>query len=359
MNKSRVLAAALLLATLAAACPLAVLLGLHTALDIRSAAAQPAEDVYDYHLAFTSNRDGTFSVYTVNPDGTDLRRITGGAFDAHELSVSPDGESIAYSEKRRDGSATTFAVVVVAANGGASQTLSAEDGAWCMQPVWSPDGASLAYIRAQSRVASILVGAPDVGEAASLTEIGWAMQPAWSPDGTRIAFASVTGMRAEIYVVDAANRTLERITYLDAFSEAPVWSPDGKQIAFVSSRDGSSAIYTMNADGSAVRQLTGGEKQDIEPVWSPDGTRIAFSSSRDGDFAIYVADARLGRERPLTDEAPGWQMQPSWSPSGKQIAFTAGLDGEWDIYVANADGTVVHRVTTEPGYDLRPLWMAR
>lgn len=357
MDRRRVLAVSLVLVSVAAACSLAAMLAFPLALDVPSAAAQPDEDAHDYRLAFTSNRNGVYSIYTAKPDGADLVRLTEGPFDAQEISVSPDGVSIAYCQKQLTESGISLSVGTIAADGGAFRMLSAADGALYSQPTYSPDGSALAYVRAERGLGNIMAGAPGCAEMTRLTDGIWDMQPAWSPDGRRIAFTSMMGSRAEIFVVDAGGGMRERLTCLGAFSEHPVWSPDGKQIAFTSNCDGTTAVYTMNADGSSVRQLTQSRSLDIEPCWSPDGTRIAFSSDRDGGFAIYVADARMGQERRLTAEAPGWQMQPGWSPDGSRIAFTAGLDGEWDIYVANADGTGVQRVTTEPGCDVRPLWI--
>jgi TolB protein len=51
-------------------------------------------------IAFTSNRDGDFEVYTINPDGTDVRRLTTSpGVDGHEI-WSPDGAWIMFSSAR-------------------------------------------------------------------------------------------------------------------------------------------------------------------------------------------------------------------------------------------------------------------
>ena len=51
-------------------------------------------------ISFTTNRDGDFEIYSVKPDGMDLRRLTySPGVDGHQI-WSPDGESILFSSAR-------------------------------------------------------------------------------------------------------------------------------------------------------------------------------------------------------------------------------------------------------------------
>ena len=58
--------------------------------------------------------------------------------------------------------------------------------------------------------------------------------PVWSPDGAKIAFESTGGRPAEIYVMNADGTGQTRLTNNDAEDEDPAWSPDGAKIAFSS-----------------------------------------------------------------------------------------------------------------------------
>ena len=52
------------------------------------------------HILFTSNRDGSFELYTIRPDGTDLRRLTATPGDNAHASWCSDGEWIVFSSGR-------------------------------------------------------------------------------------------------------------------------------------------------------------------------------------------------------------------------------------------------------------------
>jgi Tol biopolymer transport system component len=86
-------------------------------------------------IAFTRNRSGREDIYTVRPDGTDLRRITrrGGT----EPSWSPDGSRLAFA---RNGG-----IWVVDADGGQPRRVIRRA---ANQPVWSPDGKRIAFVSA-------------------------------------------------------------------------------------------------------------------------------------------------------------------------------------------------------------------
>jgi TolB protein len=85
------------------------------------------------------------------------------------------------------------------------------------------------------------------------------IDPVWSPDGARIAFTSNQGGKWAIYVIDLATNEVRRLTDEKTNAIAPAWSPDGKRLTFSSDRSGQWEIYLMEADGSNVRPLTAGK----------------------------------------------------------------------------------------------------
>ena len=47
-------------------------------------------------IAFTSNRDGDYEIYTIRPDGTGLTRLTSSSGSDAHAAWSPDGKWIAF-----------------------------------------------------------------------------------------------------------------------------------------------------------------------------------------------------------------------------------------------------------------------
>jgi hypothetical protein len=78
-----------------------------------------------------------------------------------------------------------------------------------------------------------------------------AISPRYSPDGKKIAFTAVVpGAGAEIFTMNSDGTAIVRLTFSAKNSGSPSWSPDGSKIAFQSSdNNGSPGVWVMNADG--------------------------------------------------------------------------------------------------------------
>ena len=86
-------------------------------------------------IAFVSERDGDFDIYTMNPDGTGVAQITNDPAVDFNPSWSPDGAKIAFASNR--GSPADFDVYVMNPDGSGVTPLTddpANDGV----PDWSP-----------------------------------------------------------------------------------------------------------------------------------------------------------------------------------------------------------------------------
>jgi TolB protein len=175
---------------------------------------------------------GSGQIYTVRPDGRELRLIRGGPY-AHDQAVwAPRGDRIVFTTQQRNG---RWDLYVMDANG--------------------------SHVRALTRT-------PEAEE-----------QPAWSPDGRRIAFIRQLHGRWSIWVMDADGRNQRRLTY-GGNAENPSWSPDGRAIAFADVGPKYVRLFVMRADGRGVRALRTGIGKSFTPAWSPRGDALAFAGVR-------------------------------------------------------------------------------
>ena len=265
-------------------------------------------DTSDSRILFSSDRDGDFEIYSMLPDGSDVKRLTNNSGYDDLPAWSPDGKKIAFVSDRH-GSPEIY---MMNADGSRVRRLTEDNG---------PDNAL----------------------------------PAWSPDGSRIAYSSERDGNREIYVMDADGSNPVNLTNDPGYDSAPSWSPDGLRILFNSRRDGNLEIYLMDADGSNQIRLTKNATSDELPAWSPDGSRIAFSSNRTGRRGIYVMGADGANPVQLTGDAfrDYW---PSWSPDGARITFTSDRYGAPEIMVMNADGSHQANLSDSPGADNGAAW---
>ncbi|MFO7659107.1 MAG: hypothetical protein R6W78_18755 [Bacteroidales bacterium] len=264
-------------------------------------------------FAFVSYDDNDGEIYTVNADGTDLRKLTDNNVNDIQPAWSPDGSKIAF----------------YAYGYGASSEIY----------VMNADGTGITQITHDPVDKSY-------GEE-------W---PSWSPDGNKIIYESyrdaviedngTTIINANLYTSNANGTGGDvRITSHLFFDGNPAWSPDGSKIAFVhaqidtiNSKYYSSGyqIWLMNSNGTDWKKLTVTGSNNIRPKWSPDGTKIVYQS--DEGIQVVTPD---GQNLNLLNNGG----TPSWSPDGTKIVF----DRNDEIYVMNADGTNVRKITLPLG----------
>jgi gamma-glutamyltranspeptidase len=212
-------------------------------------------------------------------------------------------------------------------------------------PSWAPSGKQLAL----SFFDRIWISGADGRGGRQLRPQSAAIErdPVWSPDGRSIAFAADEGKGFDLFVASADGRNIRRLTETSGDDRWPSWTSDGR-IVF-SRRAGSFdpwQLHVITATGGDATALFPDAASDSErePRVSPDGERIAYISDRDsadGDVDLWVAEMpgagtrRVQRSR--ITRVRGTEGHPAWSPDGARVAYYAQRDGVGSVWVAAAD----------------------
>ncbi len=186
-------------------------------------------------------------------------------------------------------------------------------------------------------------------------------QPALAPDAFLVAYVTNQANNNEIYLTDIRGQTPINLTNNAADDQYPTWSPDGNWIAFTTNRDGNQEIYIMRRDGSDLRNLSNHPANDFAPTWFRSGGLlggvewIAFTSDRDGNQEIYLVNPDGSNLRNLSNN-PANDYSPSGSSNSEQITFVSGRDGNPEIYRMNLDGSNQINLTNNGARDFDPFF---
>jgi len=237
-------------------------------------------------IAFVQGPD----IYTMNPDGSDVRQLTnlGPDRDSFWESWSPDGTQIAFTEY----TVPNFSqgqLWVMNADGSDQHLLIADPDLNDERPSFTPDGSSVIFNRCRlDRPGTCALYQISVtgGGLTAITnfELGIGDKSAkYSVNGS-LALISFErdGILSAIYGYPPSG--LSRITAAALGARQPDWSPDGETLAFASHYGISvnEEIWVVSADGKALHRNTkNGEDyfagpHDFHPSWSPQGDAIVF-----------------------------------------------------------------------------------
>src|SRR5919198_4452824 len=246
--------------------------------------------------------DNSQDIWSINANGTGLRRLTRSPWPEFDPSWSPDGRFIAYRSEPHE----YPQLWVMNADGSGQQRLTREGGF----PAWSPDGSVIAYANpgGPSGRSWIAIMNADGSGSRRLPHTDYGEYPSWSPNGTRIAFNSNLSGAGLMYIVDVDGSRVVDLSGVGQGHEV-AWSPDGRSILFASERDHSdnyNDIYVMHPDGSGVRRLT--RTRAEMPAWSPDGRYIVFGTP--GGLDVMRADGSGVTSLPV--EGMGEATFPDW-----------------------------------------------
>jgi Tol biopolymer transport system component len=233
-------------------------------------------------IAFTADTGSGAQIYTVRPNGHDLRQIT-----------HVDGEAI--------------------------------------KPDWSPDGRRIAFALNECSIAIMNADGSDLTVLPSQTPGGCEADPSFTPDGSRLVFERYDPAIEDdaVWSMNLDGTDRRRITAPNVGAPDPNVSPDGGTVSFLGGNaKGINALFTASVDGSNLFRVTpylGGVA--FKHDWAPDGRHIVITTNADypggrsPNVATVAADGSDLLMLTTIDRAESGAFVGSYSPNGRWIVF--------------------------------------
>ncbi len=230
-------------------------------------------------------------------------------------------------------------IYTVNPDGSGLRRISPEEGVYTW-PTWSPDASKLVYsgvvedaggdstiVLFSSSADSIGPEELHVGEqgVAGLLAEGVVHYPLWSPDSTRVAFIAFTSRGLSLFIDDVTDAA-EPEFVLDRGPLWMSWSPDSQYLLVHRAED----HFLVNTQEDAqVEQLSVKAVGYRVPAWKPPGSTVTLAAGEErGRYAILnanvVADG-LDQPQPITFlREIGLPLTPAflWSPTGELLALS-------------------------------------
>ncbi len=310
--------------------------------------------------------DANTALFSMEPNGSDVRRLTHDVGDHLYATASADGRRMAYvlsTPRARHGVGSNFhqRIVVMSADGTDPRVVHDCIPSNCMDPALSPDGTRVAFVQGGSGGTVLDVVNADGSGLRTLCAATcgqFLMGPTWSPDGTEIAFSQdpfysngPTMPPSSIFVVASDRSGLRRMTgciradpLVCPTDIYPAWSPSGGTIVFDRAASGPGApggISTITRAGQRVDPLLSCRFDCGSPVWSPDGRELALTRFTPHAIAFLRLDGRVvGRVAVCSSPVLCDDISPAvWSPDGSEV-LVAIFDshGNARVVVIGVDG---------------------
>lgn len=152
--------------------------------------------------------------------------------------------------------------------------------------------------------------------------------PVFSPDGEQIAFVkspkkAAQGIFPEVFLINRDGSGEKQLTNFPANDPAATsygykagalkWHPTENFISYASSRGEGTYIFGVSPDGTKHWQISSGEKDEVYHDWSPDGKWLVYDQYQDtvsGQYHLVLMNWQTKASRILSDSQFKTQLAP-------------------------------------------------
>ena len=274
-------------------------------------------------LQITNSESECDQIYTMNTDGSGLKRVSNGKGRTTCAYFLPGDTTIIYAS-----------------------TYLADDK--CPPP---PDR-SKGYVWKLYESFDIFKSNANGSNIKRLTDApGYDAEATVSPLGDKIVFTSLRDGDPELYLMNIDGSGQQRLTFAKGYDGGAFFTPDGKQLIYRASRPKSDKelqdyndlvqeglvrptaleLFLINVDGTGMRQITNLGKASFAPFMHPDGNRIIFSSNinspngRNFDLYMINKDGTNLEQITFNESFDGF---PMFTRDGKKLVFASNRSGK-------------------------------
>jgi serine/threonine protein kinase/Tol biopolymer transport system component len=319
-------------------------------------------------VAFTSDRDGRPRIWLRQMSSGDEVAVTEGVDAVPRF--SPDGASLLFVRRREAGSD----LLRVAAVGGEAKRLVPD----AVAGDWSPDGKRIAFIRSLSRTRWLVgMAASDGGEERRLSRENPLplAQLRWSPDGRWVAVlrrSSLAGAADSVLLLDVRYGGDERVLRLPGVGAISALGWTGEQTLVLAVPEGAGA---RTPSSRLVSYDLSNDSQETL-LWVPyvvpsldvlDAGRVVFTAVvprqnlRELPLAATLASGPAADAGHWLSRGTSVDRQPVYAPrstktGGDRVVFSSSRGGNLDLWSISIADRSVHRLTDDPAEDWDPAF---
>jgi tricorn protease len=297
---------------------------------------------------FRSDRNGEFNLFSFDPAGQEVKQLTffkdfpilNASAGAGRIIFEQAGSLHIYDLEQGESRPLTIGIATDLPD---LRERFATGRKWVRGSAISPSGARAVF---DFRGEIVTVPA-EKGDPRNITRTPGANErsPVWSPDGASIAYFSDESGEYELCVRSQDGQGEVKKYRLDGagYYGAPNWSPDSRKIAYA---DNSLTLFWIDLQTGAHKKIGSeyiyqpGGQAVVQSNWSPDSKWLAYTLSTPTYFRrVFVYSLDQDKSFPVTDGLSD-VFEPTFDPSGKYLYFFASTDAgparQW-FDMSNAD----------------------
>jgi Tol biopolymer transport system component len=266
---------------------------------------------YSEKILFSSNRSGTYQLYMMDTDGSNVLRLTNNAFNDRHPFVNQAGTKVTFHSDRPGSNDIYIADITI--SGITNETRLTNDGNTYENPTFNPDGTKIFFNTTAAAADIYSMNIDGTSLTNIINEVGTSVA---NPHcGTsKVYYTSFLGgaTLADIYQANPGGTGKAAVLTGGTDDQRPKLNLAETSIVFQRVVLTRNHIYKMTSAGGSVTMLTNPTTySDRQAFWSYDGTEIVFSSDRVGNFEIYKMTSAGASPTRLTtdggiDEFPFW-----------------------------------------------------